>query len=47
MTEAFDQGYDTYLRGGFKSENPYPVTSTFHDEWNHGFNQAAWVRRAA
>lgn len=45
MTKTFEEGYDAFMAGARQSENPYPVTSTFHDQWNHGYSQASWYRR--
>ena len=36
----FDEGWDAYLEGVHKIDNPYPINNWKHYEWNKGWDEA-------
>ncbi len=40
MKKPYEQGYEAYKHGVWRSENPYSDGTPEHDEWERGFLQA-------
>ena len=42
MTKAYDEGWDHWLAGGQRSDNPYRFGTQYWRDWNRGFIDAEW-----
>jgi hypothetical protein len=45
IEEAWEVGYDAYLKHGIMAGNPYPPESAHHREWWRGFEDAQHSNR--